>query len=1065
MHNDQQALASTRESILKRLAGIFVTTPRERLEQVLHQAKREEVREGQVLMREGGPPPGVYVLHQGKLGIYHQSGTAQMAAIAIANQTGELIGPENIQDGRHFSEITVLALTPAITSLIPAETFRELLEADPAAASQLAEKGRSQALQKLQALSLELTEATGQTATDIPIPRPFSTGAKIYAGGEDARSAFFVLSGRVDLFPKGCPVPHESIGPGLIFGENEVLGDTPRRFDAVAARATELLEIPAEILSLGQKKLSEVGTTMKTLAFVHNMPKFGSAYRYLAEADGQSCIVTDYIQAGGRRVRVRHFPQTERVEAGTAEAAAKTEAVVTPDGEASLLVTDCQKRLVGLSTSDGWPDLPEAMALLLRGGRLESWQIDALRSAGAWLEESATERAVEGSEVICACTNSTAVRLRAAGRKAQTVDELVQQTGAGAVCGGCRSRLPLMLGQGDGGVLCYLETKPLCSGAVRAILRPAGGNPLPPARPGQYVRVEALLDGRWVGRPYTLTGFGPEAYELGVKIEEEGLFSNWICQAAPHALVRVSAPQGEICPAAEETRPLIYLVAGIGVTTAVAAVRALGGRRPLKVYFVYRETKQAPYLEELREASAKKTIQLCEICTTRDGRPDAATWRMALSQHGPCEAIVCGPNNFNATVMETATSLTEVEAKAESFLHPQRGEGSVAQPGDWRIPNFTPTCPAHEQVTNKSKLPAVEEAEHFLRQYFREMPEGTDPDSRLAQVREEIEASGTWEQTAEELGFAVRIAWRNAERCVGRLYWQSLHLRDCRRLNTAKEIAEALFDHLRFAFNGGDLRPAISIFAPERPDRPAPRIWNPQLLRYAGLRLRTGKQIGDPAQNELTQRIIKLGWDPDGTDFNLLPLVIQYPGEDPQLFQLPDDCRHETSLAHPHHPWLADLGLRWHCIPAVSDMMLDAGGVDYRLAPFSGWYLNTEIAARNLTDTNRYNLLPTVAEAMGLDISKERTLWRDKAMVVLNEALLHSFDREGVKMSDHHSVGHEFLEFCRNEQKAGREPYGKWMWLVPPVSSSASILYQEPFKDVAVKPAFLYQKPIWREQL
>jgi nitric-oxide synthase len=142
-------------------------------------------------------------------------------------------------------------------------------------------------------------------------------------------------------------------------------------------------------------------------------------------------------------------------------------------------------------------------------------------------------------------------------------------------------------------------------------------------------------------------------------------------------------------------------------------------------------------------------------------------------------------------------------------------------------------------------------------------------------------------------------------------------------------------------------------------------------------------------------------------------------------------------------------------------MALDAGGMMYRFAPFNGWYLDCEIAARNLTDTNRYNLLPELAESMGLDISNDRTLWRDKAMLMLHEAVLHSFDRAGVKMADHHNVCHEFLEFCRNEQADGREPAGKWMWLVPPFSSSATALYQEPFRDAAIKPAYRYQKAVW----
>jgi nitric-oxide synthase len=73
--------------------------------------------------------------------------------------------------------------------------------------------------------------------------------------------------------------------------------------------------------------------------------------------------------------------------------------------------------------------------------------------------------------------------------------------------------------------------------------------------------------------------------------------------------------------------------------------------------------------------------------------------------------------------------------------------------------------------------------------------------------------------------------------------------------------------------------------------------------------------------------------------------------------------------------------------------------------------------------------------------------------------VLHSFDRAGVRIADHHAVGHEFLEFCRNEQAAGREPHGRWMWLVPPVSASTSVLYREPFKDMSIKPAYRYQQP------
>jgi len=66
----------------------------------------------------------------------------------------------------------------------------------------------------------------------------------------------------------------------------------------------------------------------------------------------------------------------------------------------------------------------------------------------------------------------------------------------------------------------------------------------------------------------------------------------------------------------------------------------------------------------------------------------------------------------------------------------------------------------------------------------------------------------------------------------------------------------------------------------------------------------------------------------------------------------------EVTLRHPEYAQFADLQLRWHAVPAISNMPLVIGGVRYSAAPFNGWYLNTEIGARNLADADRYDLLP-----------------------------------------------------------------------------------------------------------
>ena len=58
--------------------------------------------------------------------------------------------------------------------------------------------------------------------------------------------------------------------------------------------------------------------------------------------------------------------------------------------------------------------------------------------------------------------------------------------------------------------------------------------------------------------------------------------------------------------------------------------------------------------------------------------------------------------------------------------------------------------------------------------------------------------------------------------------------------------------------------------------------------------------------------------------------------------------------------------MKWYALPAVSEVKLSLGGLNYTTAPFNGWYMGTEIGARNLSDPYRYNLLPRLARRLGL---------------------------------------------------------------------------------------------------
>lgn len=355
-----------------------------------------------------------------------------------------------------------------------------------------------------------------------------------------------------------------------------------------------------------------------------------------------------------------------------------------------------------------------------------------------------------------------------------------------------------------------------------------------------------------------------------------------------------------------------------------------------------------------------------------------------------------------------------------------------------------------------------EKARAFYAQYFLEKGLGS-PDVRLREIGVEIEQMGTYYQHPAELEFGARLAWRNSNRCVGRLFWKTLKCRDERHVDTEAGVFESLRTHLQYATNGGKIRPVITIFRPEVPGEDLHfKIWNTQLVRYAGYQ-QEDRLVGDPAERDFTAQCQRLGWQGRRGAHDLLPVVIQQGKDTPQWFELLEEDVLEVPIRHPEYSWFETMGVRWYAVPVITSMVLEVGGIIYPAAPFNGWYMATEIAARNLGDTNRYHLLPEVAQRMGLDITQKAGLWKDRALLMLNEAVLYSYAQAGVTLVDHHTATAQFIHFCDAEEKAGRTVQADWSWIVPPISGSATPVFHRNWPNEVVTPGFFYRNPIWSD--
>ncbi|XP_072944115.1 nitric oxide synthase-like protein isoform X1 [Epargyreus clarus] len=358
----------------------------------------------------------------------------------------------------------------------------------------------------------------------------------------------------------------------------------------------------------------------------------------------------------------------------------------------------------------------------------------------------------------------------------------------------------------------------------------------------------------------------------------------------------------------------------------------------------------------------------------------------------------------------------------------------------------------------------LNDAKDFLGQYFASIRRANTPahEARWKAVQEEVAATGAYQLTTTELVFGAKLAWRNASRCIGRIQWSKLQVFDCRQVTTTSGMFEALCNHIKYSTNKGNIRSAMTVF-PQRTDgKHDYRIWNSQLISYAGYKQPDGTILGDPMHCEFTELCLKLGWKPPRTAWDILPLVLSANGKDPDYFEIPRELIMEIPMTHPTYEWFEELDLRWYALPAVSSMRFDCGGIEFTANAFNGWYMSTEIGCRNFCDTNRLNMLEKVAQKMGLDTRTPVNLWKDKALVEVNVAVLHSFQQQNATIVDHHTASESFIKHLDNENRLRSGCPADWIWIVPPMSSSITPVFHQEMALYYLKPSYEYQEPAWK---
>jgi len=1045
----------------------FAAMSRDELSRLAEAAAVLDVSPGDLIVREGEIGDRMYVIESGAMQVFTTSFDGTDLVLARL-ESGRWFGEQSLlPGGTGHRNASVRALDAGRLLVVSRPLFLDAVSRNTELLAQLRTRGEEQrSLRNAQLRDSVFASLglSGGTVGDYRIEN-FAAGDVVFNQGDPGDKLYLILRGQVEVRRDGSVLAE--LLPGQFFGEVAILNDAPRNATVAASTELELVSVDADWFRQAHHQNPTLQSLMESLSSMYLLPRRGLLTLQTGRLDGKPALTAVHNLPDGRRVLSTKLAGSDAFVAqllGAEEQGVSAEF----DDQARGLRREIRvaaNRIIGIESEGEWTGLGEMLGRLLDGTPVEEYQLQLFRERGDFRTQEIAPL-YEDREIICTCTQTTCGRINECIRQGcSSVEDVANKTGATRVCGGCKPLVRELLGQSDWTTARVIETIPHTSDIRGFRMRPLNGQ-CRTFLPGQHLVLQARIDNRWVQRAYTISAApGAGYYEITVKREPQGVFSRWLFdRLQPDAVLRISEPSGDYCLPAGYDSDVVCVVGGIGVTPALSMARALatpqGGMR-LHVDYSASHPEELVCSDELAALStANSSITIQTRATRRDGRFSAEHANSLAERFPNAIYFLCGSEPFMAGVAQQlkASGVPDERIRIEVFTHAGSKPVEPAKAA-------TPGCPVqHSAVVAETPATMLEQARAMLQDYYRESRALAAFDARWRQVEDEFNRTGTYVQTYEELVYGAQVAWRNSVKCVGRLFWQGLAVRDFRHVDTETEMFDAIFEHIGIAFNGGNLRPLMTAFQPADSSGHKPRIWNSQLFRYAGYPSGDGSILGDPVNVEFTKIVMDLGWRPPSqrTAFDLLPIVLSAGGRPPQWREIPEPLRYQVAMQHPDFPWFAELGLKWYAMRVVALMMLDAGGVQYSAIPFNGWSMGTEIGARIFTDRNRYNMLETVARKMGLNTTSERTLWRDRALVEINVAVLYSYEKAGVKIMDHHSASQSFMKFDDLECQAGRSVHARWSWIVPPISGSVTPVYHKDWPDIEIKPNYLAQPEPWR---
>lgn len=635
------------------------------LESIYEELLHKHYRAGEIILNEGDVGDRLHIIFSGSVRVYTHNEEAKEIVLARLER-GAYFGEQALLTANPLRRnASVCALTDVETVSLTHRAFQKHLKVNEKLRALLAEVGQKQLILKITYQLRNQGAQQREIGQLLERIRSLTEREVLFRQGDDPDNAYFLLSGCVEIRIYGEDRrlrSHTLIQPGQFFGELGALDKTSRAGTAVATIESQVAILDSHTFSSFYRENTQLQALITSLKSLYQVPALGLVTQYQGNFLGRPAIHTTIRKPNGEVLTVSRlinanvfsiaYPNTPSMQ--------HREHFRDADDHTRELILD-NRRLVGVISLGAWDDHPELFNTVYERTEISEGDLDNFRQNGR-LDLHVRSSASTG--FLCECMRvKREVIDRLFSEGVRNLEEISAKTGAGTVCGGCRPRIIELTGGAAWTYVAIVNIREHNQIIRSYRLQPLNGR-VDPFRAGQHIVIEGNVDGRWVARPYTLTDEDEtnNFYEITVKRETQGYFSNWLFGHDRESIqLRVSKPQGVFVFEPDLRTPVCCLVAGIGITPAIAFGRQLVTRRNERVLYIdysVHAKEEAAFQRELADWPQKfLNISIHTRITSNEGHLREANIQSLLNRFSDADIYICGPERYSGAIRASLTKL------------------------------------------------------------------------------------------------------------------------------------------------------------------------------------------------------------------------------------------------------------------------------------------------------------------------------------------------------------------------------------------------------------------------